>query len=169
MEKEKPDTYEIDQIQETKTGWWKSRAGRRGSSGQYITCWATEVNWDAESGLVDLTVDASQQEFSQADGGHLGSDERFSINNILEYKLLDENAEKSPIQETTLTRIECFSLRSLSSVSRKLLAWLSEPIWMNWIPSCTYPYEKRPRRPDTNNVPGNELRPLYPIAWRCAR
>lgn len=66
-----------------------------------------------------------------------------------------------------LTRIEYFSFRSLSSFSRKLLAWLSEPIWMNWIPICTYPDEKHPRKSDTSNVPGKELRSPCPISWRC--
>lgn len=133
--------------QKQKTWVWKGRGSR---------------------GLVDLTVDTSQEEFGQAGGSHLAPSAWFSINHILE-NLNRKTWRIIPNLKCILTRIECFSLRSLSSCSRKVLAWLSEPIWINWIPSCTYIGEKHPRRSETNNVPGKALRPPYLIAWQSGQ
>jgi len=72
-------------------------------------------------GLVDLTVDTSQEEFGQAGGGYLATSAWFSINHILE-DLNRKTRRRIPNLKYILTRIECFSLRSLSSCSRKVLA-----------------------------------------------
>jgi len=71
-------------------------------------------------GPVDLAVDTSKEKFGQAGGVEITTIEWFSIDNILEGPS-QKRSKNCPLKRS-LTRIECFSLRSLSSFSRKVLA-----------------------------------------------